>query len=76
MPRHNIGVMMCMSKEQIEKWLLSKIECQIDKAKLSMIDVTFHLSNSDWKAASDAHRQVDYWLARIRNTQRLLDELE
>ena len=65
-----------MSKEQIENWLLSQIEKQISKANAAMDDVTFALRDNNFEEASKQHRQVDYWLSRIRNTQRLVDDLE
>lgn len=67
---------MCMANEQVEKWLLNKLEEQIAKAKNAMEDVLWHLEKRDWKNASESHRQIDYWLSRAKNTQRLLDEME
>lgn len=65
-----------MTKQQIEKWLLDRIEQQIYKTRVAL-DVTIDcLDNRDWKSASEQHRQVDYWLSRIKNTQRLIEELE
>lgn len=67
---------MAMSKEQIERWLLAKIEQQVFNAQASLEATIEHLDNRDWKAASEQHRQIDYWLSRIKNTQRLIEELE
>jgi hypothetical protein len=38
--------------------------------------VLAHLNQHDWRSASEAHREIDYWLSRCKNTQRLIDELE
>ena len=65
-----------MTKSQIEAWLLSKIEQQIVKAQDALTLTIENLDNRDWKSASEQHRQVDYWLSRIKNTQRLIEELE
>ena len=65
-----------MTKEQIEAWLLSKVEQQIANTR-DALDATINcLDDRDWKAASEQHRQVDYWLSRIKNTQRLIEEME
>lgn len=65
-----------MTKEQIEKWLLSKVEQQILNAQDALNATIDCLDNRDWKSAGEQHRQVDYWLSRIKNTQRLIEELE
>ena len=65
-----------MTKEQIEKYLLDKIEQQIDKVRIALDATIDCLDNRDWKFASEQHRQVDYWLSRIKNTQRLIEELD
>jgi hypothetical protein len=65
-----------MNIEQVQQWLLSKLDAQIAKAKDAMDEVLWHLEKHDWKNASEAHRQIDYWLSRAKNTQRLLDEME
>ena len=65
-----------MNKQQVETWLLSKLEQQVVKAKEALALTISYLEYSDWKLASEQHRQVDYWLSRIKNTQRLIDELE
>lgn len=65
-----------MTKEQIEKWLLSKVEQQILNAQDALNATIDHLDDRDWKSAGEQHRQVDYWLSRIKNTQRLIEELE
>ena len=64
-----------MTKQQIEAWLLDKVEQQIIKTRIALEMTIEHLDNRDWKGASEQHRQVDYWLSRIKNTQRLLEEL-
>jgi hypothetical protein len=65
-----------MTRNEIESWLLEKLESQIAKAKVAMEKVLTHLNLHDWRAASDAHREIDYWLSRCKNTQRLIDELD
>jgi len=40
-----------------------------------MEKVLTHLNLHDWRSASEAHREIDYWLSRCKNTQRLIDEL-
>lgn len=65
-----------MTKEQIEKYLLDKIEQQIDKVRIALDATIDCLDNRDWKSAGEQHRQVDYWLSRIKNTQRLIEELD
>jgi len=40
-----------------------------------MEKVISYLNSHDWKGASEAHREIDYWLSRCK-TQRLIDELE
>ena len=65
-----------MNKEQIIKYLLDKVEEQVIKVQISLDDVIEALDNRDWKTTSEHHRQVDYWLSRIKNTQRLIDEAE
>lgn len=65
-----------MNKEQIQKYLLEKVEEQVLKVQLSLDNVIEALDNRDWKTASEQHRQVDYWLSRIKNTQRLIEEME
>lgn len=65
-----------MTKEQIEQWLLEKVEQQIVKAQDALALTIESLDNRDWKTAGEQHRQVDYWLSRIKNSQRLIEELE
>jgi hypothetical protein len=65
-----------MNKQQIEQWLLSKVEQQIVKAQDALALTIDALDDRDWKLASEQHRQVDYWLSRIKNSQRLIEELE
>jgi hypothetical protein len=65
-----------MTHNEIEQWLIEKLESQIQKAKAAMNKVLAHLNQHDWRAASEAHREIDYWLSRCKNTQRLIDELE
>lgn len=67
---------MAMTKQQIENWLLDKIEQQVVKVKIALDATINALDRRDWKTASEEHRQVDYWLSRIKNTQRLIEELE
>jgi hypothetical protein len=64
-----------MTRNEIECWLIEKLESQIQKAKASMEKVLTHLNLHDWRSASEAHREIDYWLSRCKNTQRLIDEL-
>jgi len=65
-----------MNELEIEQWLLGKVEQQVIKAQDALMLTIEHLDNRDWKAASEQHRQVDYWLSRIKNSQRLIEELE
>jgi len=65
-----------MTHEQVEAWLYSKLNSQVEKAFDCLETVTNHLKEGNWKEASEAHRTVDYWLSRIKNTRRLIDELE
>jgi hypothetical protein len=65
-----------MNKQQIEQWLLSKVEQQVIKAQDALALTIDALDDRDWKAAGEQHRQVDYWLSRIKNSQRLIEELE
>ena len=65
-----------MTKQQIEEYLFNKVEEQVLKVQTALNNVVISLSNHDWKTASEGHRQVDYWLSRVKNTQRLIDELE
>jgi hypothetical protein len=65
-----------MTKQQIEAWLLDKVEQQIEKTRIALEMTINSLDDRDWKTASEQHRQVDYWLSRIKNTQRLIEELE
>jgi hypothetical protein len=65
-----------MTRNEIECWLIDKLESQIQKAKLAMEKVINYLNQHDWKGASESHREIDYWLSRCKNTQRLIDELD
>ena len=65
-----------MSAFNVHGWLCSILEKQIAKLRLAMENVVYHLENNDWKNASESHRNVDYWMSRCKNTQRLIDELE
>jgi len=65
-----------LAKDQIEKWLLDVIEMQIFKVRSALDDVIEALDDRNFKLAGEHQRQVDYWLSRIKNSQRLIDELE
>ncbi len=65
-----------MTKQEIEQWLLNKVEQQIIKAQDALNATINCLDDRDWKTAGEQHRQVDYWLSRIKNSQRLIEELE
>jgi len=65
-----------MTRNEIECWLIEKLETQIQKAKQAMQKTVDFLNQHDWRSASEAHREIDYWLSRCKNTQRLIDELE
>jgi hypothetical protein len=65
-----------MAKDEIETWLKSKLTGQINSAKLAMNKLTINLDQCDWRAVGETHREIDYFLSRCKNTQRLIDELD
>lgn len=67
---------MATCKQTTLTWLLEKLNTQIINAQRCLDEYVFHVKRGELTQSNKSRTDLTYWLDRIKNTQRVIEELE